>query len=304
MASSKELTPSTSPFFPNHFLKNQFFTKHQPTPEGTDLSGKVALVTGSNSGLGLECARQLLAHRLARLVLAVRSVDKGDRAAAQLKRAHPGAEISVWQLDMASYASVRALASRAEAELPRLDVAILNAGLGFGDFRLAPETGHEETVQVNYLSTALLAVLLLPALKAKSPDAPPGRLTISTAMLSIAARFPNRGRVPLLPSFDDPAAYDPADAYATSKLLGQMFAWRLADLVRADDVVVNLVEPGFVKGTALHAARPTGARLLVGALAAAAARTVQVGASTYLDASAVKGKESHGCILANWEVAP
>ncbi|KAJ4344881.1 uncharacterized protein N0V89_012626 [Didymosphaeria variabile] len=299
---SKELAPSKTPFFPNHFIRNQFGTKPQFPPETTNLSGRVAIVTGSNTGLGLECARQLLSYKLSRLILAVRSVKKGEDAASGLTSQYPNAVIEVWQFEMTSYDSIRALAARV-GKLSRLDMAILNAGVGFHDFKIVPSTGHEETIQVNYLSTMLLAVLLLPSLKTKSPTGP-GRLTISTAMLSMTAKFPNKHEDPLLPSFDDKRYFDASDIYATSKLLGQMFVWKLTDLVTAEEVVVNMVEPGFVKGTDLHKDRPFGTRALLGLFKAAAARTVQVGASAYVDACAVKSKESHGCILTNWEIAP
>lgn len=304
MTSSKKLPPSTTPFFPNHFIQNQFLTKPQATPKNTDLSGRVIIVTGSNSGLGLECASQLLSYRLSRLIMAVRSMSKGESAAAKLQKDYPNAIISVWKLDMASYDSIRAFVARVDKELSRLDIAILNAGIGFKTFNIVPATGHEEIVQVNYLSTMLLSMLLLPILKSKSPAGRPARLTISTAMLSINAKFANKNEVPLLPSFNNEKYFDVRDIYSTSKLLGQLFVWRLTDLVSADDVVINLVEPGFVKGTELHRDISVASRLLMGVFKATTARTVKVGASTYLDASIVKGKESHGCILTNWEIAP
>lgn len=304
MASSKELPPSTTPFFPNHFIQNQFCTKPQATPTDTDLSGQVVIVTGSNSGLGLECASHLLSFSLSRLIMAVRSMAKGESAAAKLQTLYPNAVISVWQLDMASYDSIRAFVARADKELLRLDIAILNAGMGFKKFNIVPSTGHEETVQINYLSTMLLSILLLPVLKSKSPTGWPGRLTISTAMLSITAKFANKKEIPLLPSFDNKDSFDIRDIYSSSKLLGQMFVWKLTDVVSADDVVINLVEPGFVKGTELHSDISVTSSLFMGLFKAATARTVKVGASTYLDASIVKGKESHGCVLTNWEIAP
>ncbi|EXJ66963.1 uncharacterized protein A1O5_09609 [Cladophialophora psammophila CBS 110553] len=304
MVSSKELPPSTTPFFPNHFLKNQFRTKPQFPPKNTDLSSKVAIVTGSNTGLGLECASQLLSYKLSHLILAVRSPTKGENAAVTLRQQYPGAIISVWQLDMASYDSIRVFTARADKELSRLDIAILNAGVGFGGFKISPATGHEETIQINYLSTMLLSILLLPILKNKSPADSPGRLTISTAMLSVTARFINKNEVPLLPSFDNKKYFDSMDIYSTSKLLGQLFIWKLTDLVSADDVVVNLVEPGFVKGTELHRDTSVPAKVFMSLFKAISGRTVKVGASTYLDGSIVKGKESHGSVLMNWEIAP
>ncbi len=304
MVTSKELPPDTTPFFPNHFIKSQFRTKPQPLPDSTTLSGKVIIVTGSNTGLGLECANQLLSYQLSRLIMAVRSTVKGESVATKLRAQYPNATIEVWSLDMTSYESIQAFVGRVEKELPRLDIAILNAGVGFGDFSIVAATGNEETVQVNYLSTMLLTILLLPVLKAKSPAGSPGRLTISTAMLSISAKFANKNEIPLLPSFNDRKYFDRMDIYSTSKLLGQMFMWQLTDLVSADNVVMNLVEPGFIKGTDLHRDRPVAVRALMSLFQAATARTVKVGASTYLDASIVKGKESHGCIIMNWEIAP
>ncbi|KAL7941239.1 hypothetical protein V8C42DRAFT_335720 [Trichoderma barbatum] len=304
MTSSKELPPLTSPFFPNLFIKNQFFTKPRFPPQNTNLSGQVALVTGSNTGLGLECAHQLLSYKLSRLIIAVRSSVKGEDAASELRKQFPESTIDVWALDMSSYDSVQALAARLDKELSRLDIAILNAGMGRSAFATSPDTGHEENLQVNYLSTMLLSVLLLPILKSKSPVGSPGRLTIVTSMLSMTAKFANKSEVPLLPAFDRADLFDPHDIYQTSKLLGQVFIWKLTDLVSPDDVVINLVEPGFIRGTELQRDVSGTTRIILNLFKAISARSVKVGASTYMDAAIVKGKESHGCVLMNWAIAP
>ncbi|KAJ5605629.1 hypothetical protein N7510_008410 [Penicillium lagena] len=303
MPSSKELPPSTTPFFPNQFIKNQFCSKPKPIPDATDLSGKVVIVTGSNSGLGLECASQLLSHNLTRLIMAVRSTPKGENTAAKLRKQYPNSTIDVWSLDMASYDSVQAFTARAEKELSRLDTAILNAGVAAGSFKTVPSTGHEETVQVNYLSTMLLAILLLPVLRNKSPVGSRGVLTIVTSMLSMTAKFANKNKVPLLKSFDDVKLFDSLDIYPTSKFLGQFFIWKLTDLVSADDVLVNLVEPGFVKGTELQRDAPSAVKVGLNLFKAATARSVKIGASTYLDA-AITQESSHGSVLMNWEIVP
>ncbi|UKZ74760.1 hypothetical protein TrVFT333_002430 [Trichoderma virens FT-333] len=205
---------------------------------------------------------------------------------------------------MSSYDSVRAFAARLDKELPRLDVAILNAGMGRSAFSTSPDTGHEENLQVNYLSTMLLSILILPILKKKSPVGLPGRLTIVTSMLSITAKFANKSEVPLLPAFDRADLFDPYDIYQTSKFLGQLFIWKLTDMVSADDVVVNLVEPGFIKGTELQRDISGITRIILNLFKTISARSVKVGASTYIDAAIVKGKESHGCVLTNWDIAP
>lgn len=304
MPSSKELPPSTAPFFPNQFIKNQFCSKPQYPPKDTDLSGKVAIVTGSNTGLGFECARQLLSFKISRLIVAVRTASKGEDAAIKLRKQYPNAIIEVWLLDMSSYESVQAFATRAEKELSRLDIAILNAGITGSKFKIVPSTGHEEALQVNYLSTILLAILLLPVLKAKSPAGVPGRLTIVTSMLSITAKFANKNAKPLLPSFDDQKNFDFMDNYPKTKLLGQLFLWKLTDLVSSDDVIVNMVEPGYTKGTELQRDAPVAVKATLYLLQAVSARDVKLAVSTYLDAAIIKGKDSHGGILMNWEIAP
>ncbi|KAJ5389597.1 uncharacterized protein N7496_000665 [Penicillium cataractarum] len=304
MPSSKELAPSTAPFFPNQFIKNQFCSKPQYPPGDTDLSGKVAIVTGSNTGLGFECARQLLSYKLSRLILAVRTAAKGEYAATKLRTQYPQATVDVWLLDMSSYESIQAIARKAEKELSRLDIAILNAGIAGSEFKIVPETGHEEAMQVNYLSTMLLTILLLPVLKAKLEPGQPGRLTIVTSMLSIIAKFANKNANPLLPSFDEKKNFDSTDNYPKTKFLGQLSLWKLTDLVSSDDVIINMVEPGFTKGTELQRDAPFAVKAALNLLKAVSARDVKLAVSTYIDAAIVKGKDSHGSILTNWEIAP
>lgn len=145
---SKDLPPRTEAFFPTIFYKTQFCEKHAGLPLGLTLLSKVAIVTGSNVGLGFESARQLLALNLSHLILAVRSTEKGEQAASQLRAQFPHAKIEVWKLDMCSYSSIQEFAFRVDADLTRLDIALLNAGLVKPSYTVVKETGHEETVQV------------------------------------------------------------------------------------------------------------------------------------------------------------
>lgn len=304
MAGSKDLQPSTAKFFPNVFFYNQFLAKPEWPSQSTNLSDKVAIITGGNAGLGLEAANQLLSFRLSRLILAVRSSKKGEAAAQQLLSQYPKARVDVWSLDMSSYDSIQAFARRVETDLIRLDMVVLNAGVRKLSFSTDPSTGHEETVQINYLSTVLLSILLLPSLKSKSPSGSAGRLTIVNAALSLAAKFPNRDEVPLLRSFDDPKYFDAIDRYNSSKVLSHMFLWKLVDYVSADDVIVNLPDPGFVKGTDLTRDATGGQKVAAAFFGAMTGRTKRDGASTYLDALLNKGKESHGCFVMSWQIHP
>jgi FlaA1/EpsC-like NDP-sugar epimerase len=93
------------------FVRRQF-VRPKPLPAGIKLTDQVAIVTGSNVGLGLEASRQLLQLELRHLVMGVRSQTKGDAAAAELRTTFPSATISVWLLDLESYDSVRAFADK------------------------------------------------------------------------------------------------------------------------------------------------------------------------------------------------
>ncbi|KAI0861797.1 hypothetical protein F4860DRAFT_475092 [Xylaria cubensis] len=305
MTGSKDLTPSTAPFFPNTFINNQFRARPQWPSKSTDLSGKLAIITGGNTGLGFESAIQLLELKLSHLIIAVRSLDKGEVAAATMRTKFPKANIEVWQLDMCSYESVQVFARRAETSLARIDIVILNAGLAHLEYHRVERTGHEEAFQVNYLSTILLTVLLLPILKAKRRSGHPAHLTIISAALTLNCKFPQQNSNPLFPALDDPKQFNPNENYVVSKLLAQMFLWNLVDYVSADDVIINLADPAFVRGTSL--ARDVDgilAKIAISMFGLIAGRTPKVGASCYVDAVVNKGKESHGCFLMSWKIHP
>lgn len=120
----------------------------------------------------------------------------------------------------------------------------------------------------------------------------------------MVASFDYKKEVPLLPSFDDEKLHDLRDIYPTSKLLGQMFFWELTDMVSTDDVAMNLVETGFVKGTELQRGVNVFGKMALGLFKAASARTVSLGTWKYLDAAIARGKESLGCVLMNWDIFP
>ena len=101
--------------------------------------GRLAVVTGANTGLGFETAR-VLAARGASVVLAVRDTDKGKAAAARIAVTAPGADVTVQRLDLASLDSVRAAAAELRARHPAIDLLINNAGVMFPRSR-PPGTG-------------------------------------------------------------------------------------------------------------------------------------------------------------------
>ncbi|RYP45211.1 hypothetical protein DL768_008404 [Monosporascus sp. mg162] len=259
------------------FLYRQF-TRPKPLPTGVRLTDQVAIVTGSNVGLGLEACRQLLALGLSQLVMAVRSQSKGETAAGPLRKQFPNSIISVWVLDLESYDSIRAFVARCTT-LPRIDIAILNAALMKPTYTTVPETGRETTIQVNYLSTALLSILLLPILRDKRIAGAPRPPVLSIVGSDLAWRVDIETRGQVLQQFERPEAYSQFPWYGRSKLLLTFFISKLAEFVSPDDVIVNMPNPGTTKGTAFFREFPTLAGKLVAVLQFLLARPVDVGAS-------------------------
>jgi len=158
--------------FLSAIYRNKWCPPANPSPSKT-FANQTILITGSNTGLGFESALKFAQFGASQLILGVRSIDKGLAAKSAIeirtKLVNPDCKVVVWQLDMSSYPSVQSFAQRANTELHTLDVAVLNAGVYMPSF-IQSAHGWEETLQVNLLSTSLLALLLLPKLKASRTD--------------------------------------------------------------------------------------------------------------------------------------
>lgn len=281
----------------SNFFKRQFFDKTPPVSRrDVDLSGKTAIITGSNTGLGLECARQLLDLGCSKLVLAVRSESKGETARQGLSRNSnlKSDAIEVWNLDLASYDSVIAFSKRAQS-LERLDLVILNAGIFKVKQAFNSTTGYEEDVQINYLSNALLTLLLFPVLIEKKRGNTPGRVVLVSSDLAGWTKFEERSQSPLLPVFTKKAAkWNNAERYGTSKLLGQFFINELSKRVASSTVTVTCANPGMCYGSKLSRELPAIPRAGFSLVQHIVGRSCSVGARTYVHAAATFGQEAHG----------
>jgi NAD(P)-dependent dehydrogenase (short-subunit alcohol dehydrogenase family) len=282
------------------FLWRQF-TRPKPLPAGTTLAGEVAIVTGSNVGLGLSASRQLLELGLSHLIMGVRSQVKGDAAAAQLRKDFPSATVSVWTVDMELYESVQAFAKRCES-LDRIDIAILNAGLIKTPYTVVPSTGNEVTLQVNYLSTALLAILLLPIIKAKKAASASRTPVLSLVGSDLMYENTVELKGPVLPQFQREKAFSQFPWYGKSKLLQTIFVSKLAEFISPSDVVVNVSNPGMTGGTDFFRSYPAFMVKLIAIGQWILARPVDVAATTYLDAVLVQGEKSHGSFTGDWAI--
>ncbi|GAB7360270.1 hypothetical protein MBLNU230_g8029t2 [Neophaeotheca triangularis] len=147
------------------FFRSQFKT----IPEfPNSFSKQTVIVTGSNTGLGLEAARHIAHQGATKVILAVRDTTKGETARQDIVANGAGeTAVEVWQLDMASPDSIKAFTQRA-SKLDRLDAACLNAGMASREWRTFD--GVEATVATNLAGTMLLACLLLPILQASARE--------------------------------------------------------------------------------------------------------------------------------------
>ncbi len=180
-----------------------------------DQTGRVAVVTGANSGLGLETARQLAAHG-ATVVLAVRRVERGEAAVEDILSTVPGARLEIQRLDLASLASVRDAANSLRAAHDRIDLLVNNAGVMYTD-RGVTADGIELQFGTNHIGhfafTARLLDRLLPV---------EGSRVVTVGSLGHWAPFPI--------DLDDvraEGAYNRFGAYTRSKLANLAFAYEL-----------------------------------------------------------------------------
>ncbi|KAJ5228072.1 hypothetical protein N7489_008780 [Penicillium chrysogenum] len=117
------------------------------TVQGASLAGKTALVTRFNTGVGRETSRQLLDLGLSKLILAVRSEERGQTAKKKLSAGQnlSNVSIEVWELDRSDYDSVVAFAERTKS-LSRLNIVVLNIGIANATRVFNPKTGHDEMI--------------------------------------------------------------------------------------------------------------------------------------------------------------
>jgi NAD(P)-dependent dehydrogenase (short-subunit alcohol dehydrogenase family) len=216
-----------------------------------DQTGRTAVVTGANTGLGYQTAA-VLAARGATTVLACRDTVKAERAADRIRAAHPGARLAVAELDLGSLASVRAAAARLGAEHPRIDLLINNAGL-FHPRETHTADGFEIHLGVNHLGHFALTGLLLDHLLAT-----PGARIVSVS--SIGHRRGRLHRDDLQLTGDHPRNA----GYYQSKLANLLFSYELDRRLRAAgaDALAVAAHPGN-SNTDLIRTFPRAAQLLV-----------------------------------------
>ncbi|RYP68165.1 hypothetical protein DL771_006815 [Monosporascus sp. 5C6A] len=235
---------------PRYFLeyfRSQLFTTLPR--QSNSFAGQTVIVTGSNTGLGLEAARHIVHLGASKVILAVRDTSKGDSAKRSIEESTGQLDIvEVWHLDLSSYQSVKSFAKRA-SDLDRLDVVVENAGKLTHDFSMAED--NESTITVNVVSTMLLALLLLPKLRETSQRLDRAVvLTFTGSFIHWLTNLPERNEERILEACAIKEKARMRDRYNVSKLLELLAVRELANELSASTkpgkIICSILNPGTV----------------------------------------------------------
>ena len=212
-------------------MKNENWT----TANMPDLSGKVIIVTGGNSGLGYESVK-VFAQKGAEVILGCRSVEKGEAAKTEIMKNNPAGKIEVMNLDLMDLSSVKNFAVRFKENHSRLNVLINNAGIMIPPYGLTKD-GFESQIGTNHLGHFALTGQLIDLI-VKTPKS----RVVSTSSLAHKngkMDFDNF-------MFDNGNGYTPMKAYGRSKLANLLFIYELQRLFEAIgiDSVAVAAHPG------------------------------------------------------------
>lgn len=199
-------------------------------------TGKIAIVTGANSGIGLEAAR-LLAQKGSQVIMACRSLEKGHAAAESIRATGPSGDVQVSQLDLGSLESVKNFAENFNASHDRLDLLIANAGVMMPPRRTETADGFELQLGTNHLGHFALVGRLLPPLLA----------TPSSRVVVVSSIAHKTGSI----DFDDlnwqSQSYGRMKAYGQSKLANLLFTYELQRRLKQTgaSTIANAAHPGW-----------------------------------------------------------
>jgi NAD(P)-dependent dehydrogenase (short-subunit alcohol dehydrogenase family) len=211
-------------------MKENWTTENIP-----DLSGKVIIVTGGNSGLGFESVKVFTAKG-AEVILASRSGEKGEKAKAEILQQHPEGNIKVAELDLADLDSVRRFSKNFQQNHNRLDVLLNNAGIMTTPY-FKTKDGFEGQMGTNHLGHFALTGLLLPVLK----NTPKSRVVNVSSMAHKQGKMDFSNLL-----FDNAKGYSPMKSYGRSKLSNLLFSYELQRFFESNkiDSISAVAHPG------------------------------------------------------------
>ncbi|KAL1744190.1 hypothetical protein HDZ31DRAFT_82855 [Schizophyllum fasciatum] len=230
------------------FLQDQY-SYHAPVLR-KDLTGKTVVVVGANVGIGYEAAKHFSTMGAARVIMACRSKERGAEAVERIQKETGLKNTELMLVDLADFSSTTKFAADLEAQLDRLDLLVLNAGIVPGPKRQSTVDGWEVTIQVNVVASSILALLLVPLMVRTSRE----RHTLPrTVVVASAVHFWPQpwgsdifDQPGILKALSDKADVDSTTRYQESKLCNVLFARALNERLRPTHptIIVNSVDPG------------------------------------------------------------
>ncbi|KAI0199350.1 short-chain dehydrogenase/reductase [Astrocystis sublimbata] len=276
--------------------KLRWDTKNPPADPNVSFASKTVLVTGANTGLGFQAAQKYATLGAERLILGVRSQSKGEAAKEAITNATGYSKIDILTVDLTSFDSVQAFVEKLEKLTDKLDVALLNAGLGNPTYEKSA-SGWEMAVQVNVLSTALMAVLLLPILRSTAAQGSMPHLTfVNSHGHDLVKREWLGSSGSLLQASNEEKGWVSEHSYALVKLAGLAVMQHIAKITTSStgspEIITNAVCPGLCK-TELGRNFNVVQRAIGNIVLSFIARTAEQGSRTLVSGTAL-GPESHG----------
>ncbi|MFW9921121.1 MAG: SDR family oxidoreductase [Candidatus Thorarchaeota archaeon] len=230
-----------------------------------DMSGKVCVITGSNSGIGKETAKAL-AMMNAHVVMVSRSTEKGEVARKEIIEATGNQKVDLLIADLSLMQEVKHLASEVKSRYEKIDVLVNNAG-GVNQHRMVTEEGNEVTLAVNHLAPFLLTHELLTLLKCSD----------SPRIVNVSSSAHQMGKINLEDFQNE--RYGSFRSYGAAKLLNVMFTYEMARRLENTSITINVLHPGFVN-TQFGKTNATRGRKAIMKLASSLAMSPARGAET------------------------
>jgi len=270
-------------------------------PPSASFEGQSVLITGATGGLGLEAAIHYVQLGAAKVYITSRKASRGEEARASIEaRTGKNGVVHVCELEMDTFAGVKTFVDSLAAEIKEIDIVLLNAGLLQTRFEASPD-GWEKTLQVNVLSTTLLALLLLPWMKEARPSSGgPQHLGLVSSGLHttidiISDEFPKKG---VLEYFNDEKHFAGQKYYAISKLFLMYAAAEIAKFAGgppgSPSVIVNTICPGVCKSDLGRGFAKQGLmyQVAISIFSNLIAKTPEAGARTYVLAAMTTPEEN------------
>ncbi|KAI0536213.1 putative short-chain dehydrogenase [Xylaria digitata] len=280
-----------------------------PAESTTTFEGKTVLVTGCNSGIGYQAAKKIAALSPKKLIIGTRTVGQGEAAKAQILARVPSIDSSIieaYPIDHTSFDSVTKFVDAVKRSTQTLDGAILCVGAANFKHELV-EGGWDTTIKVNVISAALVAIELLPLLKATPVSALEFVNSISYCNVTSedVARLIEDPSASVLEFFNDPSRWTAQKGYYEAKLLlmfvlqglMELLGGSQGDLGSSQGPVVLACCPGQCS-TDLYRNFPLGVRLFMSLFNAVIARSAEQGSRT-LVTGLLRGREANGKMWVN-----